>query len=162
MIDRTTPPRMPVLFAGHGSPMNALEDNTFTRGWQDAARRIPKPKAIVCVSAHWETCGVYIGATVAPETIHDFYGFPKPLFDVRYPAPGDPALARQIAQLVQSTHIHIDPDRGLDHGTWSVLRIMYPEADIPTIQLSLDTTQPGTFHYRLARELAPLRDEGVL
>ncbi len=153
---------MPALFVGHGSPMNALEDNAFTRGWQAAARRIPKPRAIVCVSAHWETRGVYVGATDRPETIHDFYGFPKTLFDVRYAAPGDPDLAQHLVQLVKSTKVHIDPGRGLDHGAWSVLRIMYPDAGIPVIQLSLDTAQPGEFHYRLARELAPLRDEGVL
>lgn len=154
--------RMPALFVGHGSPMNALEDNAYTRGWQDAARRIPQPRAIVCISAHWETRGVYAGGTPTPETIHDFYGFPKALFDVRYPAPGDPALALQIAQTVKSAKIHIDPGRGIDHGVWSVLRIMYPQADIPVLQLSLDTTQPGNFHYTLGKELAPLRDDGVL
>ena len=154
--------RMPVLFAGHGSPMNALEDNAFTRGWQDAARRIPKPRAIVCVSAHWETRGVYVGATDRPETIHDFYGFPKALFDVRYPAPGEPQLAHRIAGMIRGVRVHVDPGRGLDHGAWSVLRIMYPEADVPTLQLSLDTAQPGDFHFRLGRELAPLRDDGVL
>ncbi|HEY7873156.1 MAG TPA: 4,5-DOPA dioxygenase extradiol, partial [Rudaea sp.] len=153
---------MPALFVGHGSPMNALEDNAFTRGWQDAARRISRPRAIVCISAHWETRGVYAGATPTPETIHDFYGFPKALFDVRYPAPGDPALALQIAQTVKSAKIHIDPGRGIDHGVWSVLRIMYPQADIPVLQLSLDTTQPGAFHHALGRDLAPLRDDGVL
>lgn len=142
--------------------MNALEDNAFTRGWQDAARRIPRPRAIVCISAHWETHGVYVGATPTPETIHDFYGFPKALFDVRYAAPGDPALARQIAQTVKCAQIHIDPGRGIDHGAWSVLRIMYPQADIPVLQLSLDSTQPGAFHFAFGRELAPLRDDGVL
>jgi 4,5-DOPA dioxygenase extradiol len=154
--------RMPVLFVGHGSPMNALEDNAFTRGWQDAARRIRKPEAIVCVSAHWETRGVCVGASDRPETIHDFYGFPQALFNVRYPAPGDPALARHVAQLIQSTKVHLDPGRGLDHGAWSVLRIMYPDADVPVVQLSLDSAQPGAHHYRLAQELSPLRDEGVL
>jgi len=142
--------------------MNALEDNAFTRGWRDAARRIPKPRAIVCISAHWETRGAGITATSAPETIHDFYGFPQPLFDVRYPAPGDPALAAQIAQMVKSAKVHPVAEWGLDHGAWSVLRIMYPQADIPVLQLSLDSTQPGAFHYALGRELAPLRDDGVL
>ena len=154
--------RLPALFIGHGSPMNALEDNAFTRGWQDAARRIPKPRAIVCVSAHWETRGVGVTATPAPETIHDFYGFPQALFNVRYPAPGDPALAAQIAQMVKSAKVHPDTEWGLDHGAWSVLRIMYPQADIPVLQLSLDSAQPGAFHYRLGQELAPLRDDGVL
>jgi 4,5-DOPA dioxygenase extradiol len=154
--------RMPAVFVGHGSPMNALEDNAFTRGWQDAARRIPRPRAIVCVSAHWETRGVYVGGTPTPETIHDFYGFPKALFDVRYPAPGAPDLARQVAQTAKNTKVHIDPGRGIDHGAWSVLRIMYPQADIPVLQLSLDSAQPGAFHYALGQELAPLRDDGVL
>jgi 4,5-DOPA dioxygenase extradiol len=153
---------MPVLFVGHGSPMNALEDNAFTRGWRDVARRMPKPRAIVCESAHWETRGVYVGATDRPETIHDFYGFPKALFDVRYLAPGAPDLAHRIAGMIRGARVHVDPGRGLDHGVWSVLRIMYPEADIPTLQLSLDTAQPGDFHFRLGRELAPLRDDGVL
>lgn len=142
--------------------MNALEDNAFTRGWRDAAQRMPKPRAILCISAHWETRGVYIAGTPTPETIHDFYGFPKALFDVRYPAPGDPALALHIARLVKSAKVHIDPGRGIDHGAWSVLRIMYPQADIPVLQLSLDSTQPGAFHCALGRDLAPLRDDGVL
>jgi len=154
--------KMPALFVGHGSPMNALEDNAFTCGWRDAAAALPKPRAILCVSAHWETRGVYVGATATPETIHDFYGFPKALFDVRYPAPGDPAFAHRVAQLVQGSKVHLDHGRGLDHGAWSVLRVMYPQADIPVLQLSLDTTRPGAFHAGLARELAPLRDEGVL
>ncbi|HZP67860.1 MAG TPA: 4,5-DOPA dioxygenase extradiol [Rudaea sp.] len=153
---------MPVLFAGHGSPLNALEDNALTRGWRDAAQRIPRPRAIVCVSAHWETAGVRVGASAQPPTIHDFYGFPQALFDVRYPAPGAPALARRIADLVTTTEVELDHERGLDHGAWSVLRVMYPDADIPVLQLSLDTRQPAAFHYRLAQELAPLREEGVL
>ena len=154
--------RMPALFVGHGSPMNALEDNAFTRGWQDASRRIGKPQAILCISAHWETRGVHVSAAEHPETIHDFYGFPQALFDVRYPAPGAPTLARHVAQTIKSTNVYTDPGHGLDHGTWSVLRVMYPDADVPTLQLSLDTTQPGEFHYRLARELSPLRGDGVL
>jgi len=153
---------MPALFIGHGSQMNALEDNGFTRGWQDAARRIGKPKAILCVSAHWETRGVHVSAADPPQTIHDFYGFPSQLFDVRYRAPGAPACARRIAQMIKSSNVYLDSDRGLDHGAWSVLRVMYPDADVPTLQLSLDMTQPGEFHYRLARELIPLRDDGVL
>jgi 4,5-DOPA dioxygenase extradiol len=142
--------------------MNALEDNEFTRGWQEAARQVPKPRAILCVSAHWETRGVWTCAAAQPETIHDFYGFPQALFDVRYPAPGDPALSERVAQLVKSTEVRTTLEWGLDHGAWSVLRVMYPQADIPVVQLGLDTHQPGAFHLALARELAALRDEGVL
>jgi 4,5-DOPA dioxygenase extradiol len=153
---------MPVLFVGHGSPMNALEDNAFTRGWRDAARRIPNPAAVLCVSAHWETRGVGVCSVAQPETIHDFRGFPQALFDVRYPAPGDPALAQRVAAMVGSVQVQPTSKWGLDHGAWSVLRIMYPDADVPVLQLSLDTTQPGAFHLTLARELVPLRDDGVL
>ena len=153
---------MPVLFVGHGSPMNAIEDNEFKRGWEEVARRLPKPKAALCVSAHWETPGVSITAADRPETIHDFYGFPSRLFEVRYPASGDPALARKTAAIVKGARIGLDGNRGLDHGCWSVLRAMYPAADVPVLQLSLDTSRPGAFHYQLARELAPLREQGVL
>jgi len=151
--------RMPVLFLGHGSPMNAIEDNEFHRGWRALGERLPRPKAVLCVSAHWETRGVFAGAAAQPETIHDFYGFPQALFDVRYRAPGDPALARRAAQLAGA---QADPERGLDHGAWGVLIAMYPDASVPVVQLSLDTTQPGAFHYALAKKLAPLRDEGIL
>jgi len=123
---------------------------------------LPQPRAIVCVSAHWETRGTYLTATEAPETIHDFYGFPKALTDIRYPAPGAPKLARSIAERVQRPRIRLDPGRGLDHGAWSVLRSMYPRADVPVLQLSLDLGQPPSFHYELGRQLAFLRDEGVL
>lgn len=153
---------MPALFVGHGSPMNAIEDNAFTRGWQEVTRAIAKPKAILCVSAHWETRGVGVCSAAQPETIHDFGGFPQALFDVRYPASGDPALAQRVAAIVKSVQVHVTPQWGLDHGAWSVLRIMYPDADVPVVQLSLDSTQPGAFHLALGRELAPLRDEGVL
>jgi 4,5-DOPA dioxygenase extradiol len=161
-IMTTSPSPMPALFVGHGSPMNALEDNAFTRGWREAARALPRPNAILCVSAHWETRGVCVCDSLQPETIHDFYGFPQALFDVRYPAPGDPALAHRVAGMVKGVKVQATPQWGLDHGAWSVLRIMYPQADVPVVQLSLDTSQPGDFHLRLARELAPLRDEGVL
>jgi len=152
----------PALFIGHGSPMNALEDNAFTRGWRDAAQRIGRPTAIVCISAHWTTRGVAICTAPQPRTIHDFGGFPQALFDVLYPAPGDPALARRIAQMVKSTNVYEDAEWGLDHGAWSVLRVMYPGADVPTVQLSLDMSQSGAFHCQVARELSPLREEGVL
>jgi 4,5-DOPA dioxygenase extradiol len=154
--------RMPVLFVGHGNPMNAIERNEFHLGWAAVARRLPRPKAILCVSAHWETRGARVTASATPETIHDFYGFPKALFDVRYPAPGDPELAARVATLVTSEPVQLDPCRGLDHGAWSVLIAMYPGADVPVVQLGMDTRLPGSHHLALARQLAPLRDEGVL
>jgi 4,5-DOPA dioxygenase extradiol len=153
---------MPVLFLGHGSPMNAIEDNDFHRSWEALGKRLPRPKSILCVSAHWETRGVYVTGSEHPETIHDFNGFPRALFDVRYPAPGSPALARRVADLLDPVRVHIDANRGLDHGAWGVLQPMYPAADIPVVQLSLSVLQPGAWHYDLARALGPLRDEGVL
>lgn len=150
---------MPALFAGHGSPMNAIEENDFTRGLRDAARRIPRPESILCISAHWQTRGVYGTGSERPPTIHDFSGFSKELHEVQYPAPGDPALARRVSELVGA---RIDPERGLDHGAWGVLRIMYPEADIPVVQLSLDAGLTGAGHYEVAKKLKPLRDDGVL
>jgi 4,5-DOPA dioxygenase extradiol len=166
MVSVPSPPmptaRMPVLFVGHGSPMNAIEDNAWSRAWAQAAQDIPRPAAIVCVSAHWETRGVAVTAEPRPKTIHDFYGFPKPLFDMRYPAPGAPALAKRIGDLLAPRPVRQATDWGFDHGAWSVLARMYPQADIPTVQLSLDRTLDGPGHYALARRLAPLRDEGVL
>lgn len=162
MNDTTSSGRMPVLFVGHGSPMNAIEDNAFHRTWRELGRTLPRPKAILCVSAHWETRGIYVTATDKPETIHDFYGFPKALFDVRYPAPGDPALARRTAELLQPQRARLDAGRGLDHGAWSVLLALFPDADVPVVQLSIDSAQPGAWHYELAKALVPLRDEGVL
>jgi 4,5-DOPA dioxygenase extradiol len=153
---------MPVLFVGHGNPMNAIERNDFFRGWQEIARRLPRPAAILCVSAHWETQGAWVTATGHPPTIHDFYGFPKALFDVRYPAPGAPWLAERVVELIGSERVQQDPARGLDHGAWSVLVAMYPAADVPVVQLGMDTGQPGAHHYALGRQLAPLRDEDVL
>lgn len=151
---------MPALFLGHGSPMNAIEDSVFRRAWAELGRSLAKPEAILCVSAHWETRGVFLTASQAPPTIHDFYGFPPELFAVRYPAPGDPALAHRVSGLVAGAGL--DPQRGLDHGCWSVLAAMYPEAEVPVVQLSLDTRQPASFHYTLAKQLLPLRDQGVL
>lgn len=153
---------MPVLFIGHGSPLNAIEDNDFSRAWRALGERLPTPRAIVCVSAHWETRNVHVSAARAPGTIHDFYGFPRELYEVEYPAPGNPELANRIVKLIHGTQVRLDHTRGLDHGAWSVLRLMYPRADVPVIQLSLDTTQPAAFHYHLGRELAPLREEGIL
>jgi 4,5-DOPA dioxygenase extradiol len=154
--------RMPALFLGHGSPMNAIEETPYRRGWRRAAERLPRPRAVLCVSAHWETRGVAVTASPRPETIHDFYGFPPELHRLRYPAPGDPALARRAAELAAPVPVHPDPARGLDHGAWAVLCAMYPNADVPVVELGLDTSLPGRDHARLARSLAPLRDEGIL
>ena len=153
---------MPVVFVGHGSPMNAIEANRFPRAWRELARRLPRPDAIVCVSAHWETDGVFASAAHDPETIHDFYGFPEALNRFRYPAHGDAPLAQRIARTVKHARVALDPERGLDHGAWSVLCAMYPEADVPVVELSLDATKPAAFHYRLAKDLAALRGERVL
>ena len=154
--------RMPAIFFGHGSPMNALEDNRYTEAWYALAQRFPRPKAILAVSAHWTTRGTAVTAMNTPQTIHDFGGFPQALFDVRYPAPGDPALAERIAALLSPLPIFLDQQWGLDHGTWSVLVKAYPAADIPVLQLSLDVTQPTAFHFELGRKLAALREEGVM
>ncbi|MES2047260.1 MAG: 4,5-DOPA dioxygenase extradiol [Pseudomonadota bacterium] len=154
--------RMPAIFYGHGSPMNALEDNAYTRVWQSFAERFARPKAILAISAHWTTRGTAVTAMPAPKTIHDFGGFPKPLFDVRYPAPGDPALAARVAQILAPLSVRMDQEWGLDHGTWSVLIKTYPKADIPVVQLSLDMTQDAAYHFALGQKLAGLRDEGVM
>jgi len=154
--------RMPVLFVGHGNPMNAIELNAFHQSWVKLGQTLPRPKAVLCISAHWETDGVAVTAAPRPETIHDFYGFPRALFEVQYPAPGDPVLAQRTAELLTGYDVRLDAERGLDHGAWSVLAPMYPEADVPVVQLSLDSRKPGQFHYTLGKALAPLRDEGVL
>lgn len=156
------PGRMPLLFVGHGSPMNGIEENAFSGGWQRVATNIPLPKAVLVVSAHWYTQGTFVTAMEQPRTIHDFYGFPKPLFEVQYPAPGHPGLARETANLIQKTPVGLDHEWGLDHGTWSVVRRMYPAANIPVLQLSIDYTKPPQFHYELAAELSVLRSKGVL
>ena len=153
---------MPVLFVGHGSPMNAIEENIFVQGWRDIGKTLPEPNAILCISAHWETRGVYVTAMKKPRTIHDFGGFPQELFEVQYPAPGSPELAGETRSSIQKTTIGMDQGWGLDHGAWSILRRMYPAADIPVIQLSLDYSQPARFHYELGKELAPLRKKGIL
>ncbi|HTB05608.1 MAG TPA: 4,5-DOPA dioxygenase extradiol [Bacteroidia bacterium] len=153
---------MPVLFLGHGNPMNAIEENEFTKGWQDAAKSIPRPNAILCISAHWETDGTFVTAMNKPETIHDFGGFPKPLFDFQYPAPGDPELAQQAKLGITKTIIGLNTDWGLDHGAWVVASRLYPKADIPIIQLSLNYGKSADWHYELAKELAFLRRKGVL
>lgn len=153
---------MPALFVGHGSPMNAIEDNIFTRTWKQLGREIPKPQAILCISAHWLTRGTFVTHTAKPETIHDFGGFPERLFAVQYPAPGSPEWAERIRDLIADPKIALDEEWGLDHGTWSILNHFYPEADIPVLQLSIDYPQPPQFHYDLGRKLAPLRRQGVL
>lgn len=153
---------MPVLFVGHGSPMNAIEDNESSRGWRQVAADLPKPKAILCISAHWETKGTFVTAMDKPKTIHDFGGFPQALFDAQYPAPGSLWLAAETQQALAPTAVGLAQDWGLDHGTWSILKPMFPQADIPVIQLSLDYTQPPAYHYRLAQQLASLRRKGVL
>jgi 4,5-DOPA dioxygenase extradiol len=158
----STHQRMPVLFVGHGSPMNALEDNEFARGWKEIAREIKRPTAILCISAHWETTGSLVTSADPPPTIHDFGGFPLELYQVRYPAPGSPWLARRVMEAARKFAIGIDREWGLDHGCWSVLRRMYPHADVPVVQLSLDRSMPTRLHYELGRALDPLRDEGVL
>ena len=154
--------KMPVLFLGHGSPMNAIEENQFVQGFRDAANKIPKPNAILCVSAHWYTEGTFVTAMDMPKTIHDFYGFPKELFDVNYPAPGNPDLAHETAELLSPVEVGEDHSWGLDHGAWSVIRHMYPEADIPVIQLSIDYRKPPEYHFELAKKLSKLREKGIL
>lgn len=153
---------LPVLFLGHGSPMNAIEDNVWSQAWRALGARLPRPRAILCVSAHWETHGPWVTGHAAPSTIHDFGGFPRALFDAQYPAPGDPALAQRVVDLLGDAQARIDPERGLDHGVWGVLKPMYPEADIPVVQLGIDSRRPGAWHVALAQRLAPLREEGVL
>lgn len=154
--------RMPALFLGHGSPMNAIEENEFVNGFRQVASQIPRPNAIVCISAHWETKGTYVTAMLNPPTIHDFGGFPQKLFDVQYPAMGSPDLAKETSSLVTKTIVGLDHEWGLDHGTWSVIKHLYPKADIPVIQLSIDYSQNAQYHYDLAREIKSLRNRGVL
>jgi 4,5-DOPA dioxygenase extradiol len=154
--------RMPVLFVGHGSPMNAIEESVFSEGWREAARSLPKPKAILCISAHWETRDTRVTAMDAPSTIHDFGGFPEALYAMSYPAPGSPDLAAETKRIVRRVPVAMDKEWGLDHGCWSVLCRMYPQAEVPVIQLSLSRRLSPRNHYSLAAELAPLRRQGIL
>jgi 4,5-DOPA dioxygenase extradiol len=153
---------MPAVFFGHGNPLNALGRNAWTEGWAAIGRELPRPRAVLCVSAHWYLPATLVTADPAPRTIHDFGGFPRELYEVKYPAPGDPALAGRVRDLLAPVPVGLDNRWGLDHGTWSVLCHVFPEADVPVVQLSIDETQPAEFHYEVGRRLAPLRDEGVL
>jgi 4,5-DOPA dioxygenase extradiol len=157
-----TTEKMPVLFLGHGSPMNAIEENEFVAGFRNVAKGIPKPTAIVCISAHWETGGTFVTAMEKPKTIHDFGGFPKELYAVQYPAPGSPELAKEIKNIVKKTDVGLDEKWGLDHGCWSVVKHLYPKADVPVIQMSLNYSQTPQYHYDLAKELSSLRNKSVL
>lgn len=154
--------KMPVLFIGHGSPLNAIEENEFVAGWRKIGKTLPKPDAVLCISAHWETMGTFVTAMEKPVTIHDFGGFPRELFEVQYPAPGSPELARETKNIISKTVVGLDDRWGLDHGCWSVVKHLYPGAEVPVIQISLDYFQSPRYHYDLARELSSLRKKGVL
>ena len=154
--------KMPVLLVGHGRPMNAIDDNEFSRAWRDAGKALPKPRAILCISAHWVTRGTLVTAMEQPRMIYDMYGFPKELYEVKYPAPGSPDLAEQVRRIIKKTEVHSDQEWGLDHGTWSVLSNMFPEANVPVIQMSLNANLAVSDHYEVARQLKELREEGVL
>ena len=154
--------KMPVLFVGHGSPTNVMEDNEYSRAWDAAGKALPKPKAVICISAHWVTRGTLVTAMDKPRTIYDFYGFPPEMYEMRYDAPGAPDLAEQVRRIIKNTEIKPDLDWGLDHGTWSVLKRMFPQADVPVIQMSLDANIEAQKHYDISRQLKELREEGVL
>ena len=154
--------RMPVIFFGHGSPMNTLASNQYTETWRKLGASVPKPKAILAISAHWVTRGTAVTAMAKPRTIHDFGGFPQALYEVEYPAPGEPGLAARVRDLLAPVEVGLDESWGLDHGTWSVLVHAFPDAGIPVVQLSMDGAKPAQFHYATGKRLAPLREEGVL
>jgi 4,5-DOPA dioxygenase extradiol len=156
------PELMPAIFFGHGNPMNAVRTNDYTEGWRRIGVQMPKPKVILSISAHWYVPGTGVTINTQPKTIHDFGGFPPELYRVQYPAPGDPQLARRVQQMLAPLPVALDDGWGLDHGTWSVLVHLFPKADIPVVQLSINETQPASFHYELGKKLAPLREEGIL
>ncbi|MGA7290285.1 MAG: 4,5-DOPA dioxygenase extradiol [Terriglobales bacterium] len=153
---------LPAIFFGHGNPMNAVWENTYTAGWRRIGMQLPRPKAILSISAHWFVPGTGVTISTAPRTVHDFGGFPRELYQVQYPAAGDPELARRVQQLLKPLPVKFDSSWGLDHGTWSVLKHVYPNADIPIVQLSIDETQAASFHFEIGRRLVPLRSEGIL
>lgn len=154
--------KMPALFVGHGSPMNAIEDNQYVRAWRELGASLSKPAAILSISAHWLTEGTYVHTSSRPKTIHDFWGFPEELYRIDYDCPGAPMLAREVMSLVSGTVVKADSEWGIDHGTWAPLRHLFPGADIPTCQLSIDISKPSRFHYDLGAQLTPLRERGVL
>jgi len=158
----TATPRMPVLFVGHGSPMNAIATNAYSLAWEELGKQLAKPKAVLCVSAHWLTDGTFVHVSEAPKTIHDFWGFPRELYEMHYHCPGAPGLAKEVQSLVAKANVKPDTDWGLDHGTWAVMRRFFPDADVPAFQMSIDYTKPPEFHYSIGKELAALRGKGVL
>lgn len=157
-----TTPRLPVVFVGHGSPMNAIEDNAFTDAWERLGKSLPRPNAILCISAHWLTRGTYVEASERPQMIYDFYGFPDEMYSLKYDCPGAPEYAELAAETGKSAPVLLSTEWGIDHGTWVVLKRMYPKADVPVFQMSIDMTKSGEWHYQLARELRSLREKGVL